>query len=192
MKRVYPKKINELISAAAAREKLDKANAVGREAAFTCGVSIEFRLDVEKSNNLVNKAGYSTNGCGYVVAVAESLSQGISGAKLAKLEGLAVLEDFVAAQLGESPAGRHHCFNVCFDALQDALADFRKRQIAEWNGDEALICSCFGVPESRIEDVIDAGGLSTVEDVGKECKAGTGCGSCQPLIQEILDDLQRA
>jgi len=191
MKTVYPKDFSELISAAAAREKLTEPNAVGREATFTCGVSIEFRLEVEPSNKLVNRAGFSTNGCGYVVAVAESLSRGISGAELVKLEGLAVLEDFVATQLGDAPDGRHHCFNVCFDALQNALSDFRKRQIAEWNGDEVLICSCFGVSENKIEDVVSAGNLETVESVGENCHAGTGCGSCQHLIQEILDASQR-
>ena len=191
MKTVYPKDINDLISAAAAREKLTEPNAVGREAAFTCGVSIEFRLEVEPSNKLVNKAGFSTNGCGYVVGVAEVLSKGISGTELVRLEGLSVLEVFVAKRLGDAPDGRHHCFNVCFDALQNALADFRQKQIAEWNGEEALICSCFGVSENKIEAIISAGDLETVESVGENCHAGTGCGSCQHLIQEILEASQR-
>ncbi|MCB1025889.1 MAG: (2Fe-2S)-binding protein, partial [Acidobacteria bacterium] len=30
-------------------------------------------------------------------------------------------------------------------------------------------------------------GLTTVEEVGVSCRAGTGCGSCQLLIREILD-----
>ena len=27
----------------------------------------------------------------------------------------------------------------------------------------------------------------TVEEIGEFCNAGTGCGSCQPLIREIID-----
>jgi NifU-like protein len=73
--------------------------------------------------------------------------------------------------------------------LQDAFADFRAFQIEEFAGEKALICTCFGVSEERIEKAITENNLQTVEEVGEFCRAGTGCGSCQPLIQEIIDSL---
>lgn len=183
----YPEHINEAISDAVQRQQVRKANAVGRAAGFTCGVTIEFNLRIDEKTKRVERSGFTTNGCGYVIAVAENLAKGITGTELVKLEGLAVLEDLISKEIGEAPGGRHHCFNLSFDALQNALADFRRRQISDWNGDDALICSCFGVSESVIVTGVREHGLNSVEAVGTACRAGTGCGSCQPLIQEILD-----
>ena len=51
------------------------------------------------------------------------------------------------------------------------------------------ICNCMGITRGEIEDAIKAKGLKTVEEVGEETTAGTGCGGCQPLTQEILDEI---
>lgn len=58
------------------------------------------------------------------------------------------------------------------------------------NRDEQ-ICNCMGVSRGEIMDAIKAGGLKTVEEVGEATSAGTGCGGCQPLIQEILDEMNK-
>ena len=33
--------------------------------------------------------------------------------------------------------------------------------------------------------------LKTVEEVGRATEAGTGCGGCQSVIQEILDEINK-
>jgi NifU-like protein len=91
------------------------------------------------------------------------------------------------AELGEFPAGRGHCPEIGLEALRAALADYRKFRIEEFSGEKALICTCFGVSEEKIEGVISELGLETVEEVGDACNAGSGCGSCRMLIQEMLD-----
>lgn len=48
------------------------------------------------------------------------------------------------------------------------------------------ICNCMGVSRGEIMDAIQKQGLKTVEEVGNETGAGTGCGGCQPVIEEIL------
>ena len=45
------------------------------------------------------------------------------------------------------------------------------------------------VTRGEIIDAINAGSLKTVEEVGDATNAGTGCGGCQPIIQEILDEI---
>jgi NAD(P)H-nitrite reductase large subunit len=50
-----------------------------------------------------------------------------------------------------------------------------------------LICTCFGISEDTIQSVISETGAETVEAVGDACNAGTGCGSCRFLIQELID-----
>jgi bacterioferritin-associated ferredoxin len=53
-------------------------------------------------------------------------------------------------------------------------------------------CVCFGVAEKRIEAVIRAQSLHTIEAVTNACNAGAGCRSCHPLIEDILEDYWRA
>jgi ferredoxin-nitrate reductase len=49
-----------------------------------------------------------------------------------------------------------------------------------------LICSCNAVTRGQIETAISARGLHSAAEVGRETRAGTGCGSCLGEIEEIL------
>ena len=48
-----------------------------------------------------------------------------------------------------------------------------------------LICSCKAVSERTVRAAI-ADGAGTIEDVGRRCGAGTQCGGCHLLIEELL------
>src|SRR5690606_28867045 len=85
----------------------------------------------------------------------------------------------------EIPAGREHCFLAPLEAVRQALAEFREARVREFHGESPLICTCFGVTEEVIE--AHAAAASSVEEIGDATNAGTGCGSCRMLIQEILD-----
>jgi NifU-like protein len=54
-----------------------------------------------------------------------------------------------------------------------------------------MLCYCLGVRYGTAERAIRAGGLRKVSEVTEACKAGGGCRSCHPEIQELLDHLQR-
>jgi len=49
-----------------------------------------------------------------------------------------------------------------------------------------LVCACFGVGENTIKDAIKCGKAKSVDDIGKQLKAGTNCGSCIPEIKKLL------
>jgi NAD(P)H-nitrite reductase large subunit len=49
-----------------------------------------------------------------------------------------------------------------------------------------LVCSCNAVSRGEIEAVIRARGLRSPAEVGRETRAGTGCGSCLGEIESIL------
>lgn len=51
-----------------------------------------------------------------------------------------------------------------------------------------LICRCRGVASPRIVEAVRDFGLCSVADVTKVTKAGGGCGTCHPEIEEILAD----
>jgi len=51
----------------------------------------------------------------------------------------------------------------------------------------ALVCACFGIGENTIKDAITCGAAKSVEDIGKQLKAGTNCGSCIPEIKKLFE-----
>lgn len=187
MTKFYPKKINEHFSQPKNTGVAENANANGKWASFICGVSVRFSLQINEETKKITDAKFKTNGCGYIIATADFICEKIIGQELTELHGLEDLLNEFETEFGEFPVDRKHCSDVCFDALQNTLAEYRNTQIEEWTGEKALICTCFGVSEERIENEIALHSLENVEQVGDICNAGTGCGSCQPLIQEILD-----
>ncbi|MDR1672503.1 MAG: (2Fe-2S)-binding protein [Bacteroidales bacterium] len=54
---------------------------------------------------------------------------------------------------------------------------------------DEIVCHCMEVSYGEIVAAIKANTLKTVEDVGEATNAGTGCGGCQTVIQEILDEI---
>ncbi|MGL5820742.1 MAG: (2Fe-2S)-binding protein [Sarcina sp.] len=52
--------------------------------------------------------------------------------------------------------------------------------------EDRIICTCKQVKLSIIKDAI-ASGCTTVDEVSQKTTAGTGCGKCKGLIQEIID-----
>lgn len=49
-----------------------------------------------------------------------------------------------------------------------------------------LVCHCKGVFEREVRGAIEAG-ASTPYAVARECGAGSLCGGCRPLIDELID-----
>ncbi len=48
-----------------------------------------------------------------------------------------------------------------------------------------IVCVCKGVNEREIRDRIHSG-CSTEESIARQCGAGTDCGSCLPLLRDLL------
>lgn len=64
-------------------------------------------------------------------------------------------------------------------------ADAGAAPIEDPLGPDATVCWCNGVTAGRIEEAV-AGGCDTVECVGRETRAGTGCGGCKGRIASLL------
>jgi len=189
----YPDEINKKIRRPKRVGELKGANGVGTGASFVCGTFVKFYLQIEIETKEIIEAKYKTSGCGFVIAAAEVLCAQIKGRRLIEFQGLdkSILQTGIENELDKFSDDRAHCLQLCIDSLQSAFADFRAAQIEEFTGEQALICTCFGVSENTIENLIQEKSLSTVEEVTAECNAGGGCGSCQPLIQDILDVHER-
>ena len=185
----YPKNISQRFHKPKSAGEINDANANGRGATFICGAVLRLFLRIDVETKKILAAKFKTNGCGFAIAAADVLAEKIVGRKLTdfhSLEDKNLLAE-IEAELDKFGAKRRHCLELVLETLHSAFNDFRKFQIEEFTGEKALICTCFGVSEENIEKAISLNALETVEEVGKICNAGTGCGSCQPLIQEIID-----
>src|SRR4051794_3133474 len=52
--------------------------------------------------------------------------------------------------------------------------------------DTAQVCNCNGVCKGEIVSAIREGGLGSTREVIAATRAGSGCGSCKPLVRELL------
>jgi NAD(P)H-nitrite reductase large subunit len=53
-------------------------------------------------------------------------------------------------------------------------------------GASVYVCYCHAVTTREVEAAVD-NGAETVDAVGDETGAGTGCGGCHPTIEDILE-----
>lgn len=49
------------------------------------------------------------------------------------------------------------------------------------------VCLCKGVSDKAIRGCVRRG-ASSVGEVGRECGAGTDCGSCRAMIADLIDE----
>jgi NifU-like protein len=190
---LYPPKIQQCVASAFNAKTLESPDAVATEASFVCGSFISLSLKIDREAGEIVDAKYRTNGCGFMVAAAEVLADDLISRRLQDLHGAdpEELAAVLSAKLGPFPENRSHCASVAIDALRKALGDYRRELIDEYRGERALICTCFGIDEDAIESCIREKGLTDVDEVTQHCRAGSGCGSCQPIIQEIIDCVSR-
>ena len=181
----YPKEISKRFSDPTNIGRTKFPNAVGTNASFICGSALRFTLRIEEGK--IVEAKFQTNGCGFMIAAADILTEIITNKQLAELHGLSDFEKQIEELSGEFPEKRIHCLKLAIETLQAAFNDFRVAKLEEWSGEKALICTCFGISEETIERVVAENHCQTIEEVSKICNAGSGCGSCQSLIQEVID-----
>jgi NifU-like protein len=169
---------------------IERPDGFGNAASFSCGgmVRLDLRIDAEKK---IQQAKFKAIGCHILVASASLLTQQVQGRTTGEAAQIAKHwdpdSDFGAIEEGETAAPRPQCISLCQEALLSAIAKFSDAARDEWSGDDALICTCFGVTEMEIEQEISARSCETIDDVTGACRAGAGCRSCYSLIQDILD-----
>jgi nitrite reductase (NADH) large subunit len=57
--------------------------------------------------------------------------------------------------------------------------------------DDTQVCDCNAVSKARIVDCV-LRGASSLHSVCTQTRAGTGCGSCRPEVQRIIDLAMRS
>jgi NifU-like protein len=184
---VYPAKITQIIARRLNRSFVN--NGEGRAVSFECGSVVAFRVKIDTATKSIDAIEFSSNGCGFMIAAAQSLAEEFEGRNLRELHGADSNEitSVIECRIGDLPASRRQCLETSIEAFRNAVADHRKLVVDEFRGDIALICTCFGIGEDRIIEAIRETKAADTADVARACNAGSGCGSCRMLIQELID-----
>ncbi|HEX8177706.1 MAG TPA: iron-sulfur cluster assembly scaffold protein [Pyrinomonadaceae bacterium] len=184
----YPDRIRERFLTPQNVGDVAEADASAETGSFVCGAVVRLSLKLDTETQVISDARFKAAGCGYLIACASvtaEIIKGLTTAEAANACGL--LQETLREYFGSPPREKEHCALLCAEALREAVARYSQRVRDEWTGEEALICTCFGVSEKRIEQLIADGSLHTVREVTMACNAGGGCQSCRPLIEEILE-----
>jgi assimilatory nitrate reductase catalytic subunit len=101
-------------------------------------------------------------------------------------------EGRLIAALFVGPSGRAPLWDTVKLAFADAglapenrLALLAGRRLDGAADPGPTVCACFGVGLNAIRAAFAGGGAMTPEDIGRQLKAGTNCGSCLPEIRRI-------
>jgi NifU-like protein len=163
---------------------------IGRAASFECGASLRISLHINESQR-ITEAKFKAAGCSVLVASASLLIDEVLGQTTREAAAFGQHAEELCKRLGPIEAARNECPALVCNALVSAIQTYSNNARDEWEGDEALICTCFCVSERTIEREIQTRQLRTIAEVTAACNAGAGCRSCYPLIEDILEEVNR-
>ena len=171
--------------------EIDKPDGSSIVASASCGAVIRLSLSVDEAQR-ITAAKFKVAGCSYLVAACSVLSSALSGKTTGEAAALCQTpEDVTAMMAADWPTDKSDCLALACRGFVSAIRSYSDAARDEWSGDDALICTCFGVSERAIESAIQAGGLHTIAEVTKASNAGAGCRSCHPLIADLLEQCRR-
>ena len=164
---------------------IEDADAVGEAGSLSCGDMLKLYLKVDK-NGIITDAKFQTFGCGSAVASSSILTEMVIGKHID--EARKITNKQIVDALGGLPPEKMHCSVMGHEALEAAIANYYNEEITIKPDDE-IVCNCFNITKSFLENEIKNNNLKTVEDVINYTKAGGACGRCQGKIKEILENV---
>lgn len=166
---------------------IENADAIGEAGSLSCGDMLKLYLKVNE-NGIITDAKFQTFGCGSAVASSSMLTEMIIGLHID--EARKITNKQIAEALGGLPPEKMHCSVMGHEALEAAIANYYHEEPKKDEEDE-LICQCFDIHRSFLENEIRANNLKTVEEVVNYTKAGGGCGRCREKIKAVLDEVNK-
>jgi NifU-like protein len=191
----YTDKVLELFYNPKNQGTIEDSNEVGIKVStgeigsIACGDALRLHLKIDIATDKILDARFQTFGCTSAIASSEALVELVKGLTLD--EALKVTNREIADFLGGLPEAKMHCSVMGQEALEAAIFNYRgiERDVHDDDDEGALICTCFGISDTKIKRVIAENNLKTAEEVTNYVKAGGGCGSCLATIDDIIQSV---
>ena len=162
--------------------EIENPDGVGEVGSMACGDALKLAFKVDGDERITD-VKFQTFGCASAIASSSALTEMIMGKTVDEAEK--ITNDDIAAYLGGLPKEKMHCSVMGKDALKKAILNYRGIKEPEIEGN--IICECFGVTDTEIEEAIRDNKLKSVEEVTNYVKAGGGCSQCHDDIEAIID-----
>ncbi len=173
---------------------LENPDAEAEVGNMTCGDALKITLKLDENKRIAD-IKFQTFGCASAIASSSVLTEIVKGMTLD--EASKVTNRDIANALGDLPEEKMHCSVMGMEALQAAIADYKRKNgenVEETADDDSdhegrIICHCFGITDTKIRNVAKINDLHTASQVTEYTKAGGACGACLDDIQQILDEM---
>ncbi|MDJ0573691.1 MAG: Fe-S cluster assembly protein NifU [Xenococcaceae cyanobacterium MO_234.B1] len=160
----------------------------GEVGSIACGDALKLHLKIDETTQTIKDARFQTFGCASAIASSSALTELLKGRKVE--EALKLTNKEIAESLGGLPEEKMHCSVMGQEALEAAIYTYKGIPLDTHEEDEGnLICRCFGVSDTKIKRIIRENDLTTAEQVTNYVKAGGGCSSCLPDIDDLLAEI---
>ncbi len=160
----------------------------GEVGSIACGDALKLHLKIDEATQTIKDARFQTFGCASAIASSSALTELLKGRKVE--EALTLTNKEIAESLGGLPEEKMHCSVMGQEALEAAIYKYKGIPLDTHEDDEGnLICRCFGVSDTKIKRIIRENNLTTAEQVTNYVKAGGGCSSCLPDIDDLLYEI---
>lgn len=163
---------------------MENPDGVGEVGSLACGDALTLMIKVDEKGRIID-AKFQTFGCGSAIASASALTEMIKGLTLEEAEK--ITNQDIANYLDGIPEEKMHCSVMGRESLETAIANYRGVDLGKKKQEEGeIVCQCFGVTDKEILRAIKENALTTVEQVRNYTKAGGGCETCHPKIEELI------
>ena len=160
----------------------------GQVGSIACGDALKLHLKIDEASQTIKDATFQTFGCASAIASSSALTELLKGRKVD--EAMKLTNKEIAESLGGLPEEKMHCSVMGQEALEAAIYTYKGIPLDTHEEDEGnLICRCFGVSDTKIKRIIRENDLTTAEQVTNYVKAGGGCSSCLPDIDDLIEEV---
>ena len=160
----------------------------GQVGSIACGDALKLHLKIDEASQTIKDATFQTFGCASAIASSSVLTELLKGRKVD--EAMKLTNKEIAESLGGLPEEKMHCSVMGQEALEAAIYTYKGIPLDTHEEDEGnLICRCFGVSDTKIKRIIRENDLTTAEQVTNYVKAGGGCSSCLPDIDDLIEEV---
>ncbi|HYG78704.1 MAG TPA: iron-sulfur cluster assembly scaffold protein [Planctomycetota bacterium] len=153
---------------------------------ITRGDALRLCLRIRVEDEMILDARFQNFGTGMPIASASYLCSQIITKPLS--DALKISAEDMDRALEGLPELKRRQPVLILDALDTAARKFRGQPPRERSQPgEAPLCTCFQVSESLIERAVRLRGLKSIDEITAATRAGGGCHTCHPELEEILE-----